>query len=219
MPSTTSPARTACTACGSPTANGTTLCKIDTAYLADELEWCAEHLADELVTSLVRTDRIGLGGPRGRGEVPLPWAEAAARALRRLNATLSAWCADLGAESGPEPPRGVSEQSRWLRRSISALRAHPLSGQAFSEIVDAVHAGRCAVDLPPTSSRFDVGPCPEDVTDPLRPERQVPCPGTVRASIGAGDRPSIMSCSACPAAWGATEWLRTGRRILARMGS
>ena len=217
MPSSaTAPTRTACTACGSPTSNGTTLCRTDAEYLRDELAWVADrHLADDLLTTLTRTDRMGPQARRGGSGRPLPWSEHGSAALRRLDAVLGAWCAQV---VDLVPPR-MSERAAELRRALPALRGHAEAGRAYDEITDAVFSARTAVDIPAESSRFNVGPCPEWTPRPDEPQRITRCDGTVAAHIGRGDTASVMRCPACRASWGTSEWLRAGRRILARMAA
>lgn len=213
---TTVPTTTACANCGSPCSNGLTLCRTDTEYLRDELAWVADrHLADELLTTLTRTDRMGPQARRGGTGAPLPWSDPASRALRRLDGVLAAWCAGLH----DVVPGRMSERAAELRRALPALRAHPEAGRAYTELTDAVFAARTAVDIPAESSRFDVGPCPEWIPHAEDVHRMVRCDGTVVAHIGRGDTASVMRCPACRASWGTSEWLRAGRRILNRMAA
>lgn len=216
MPSSaTAPARTACSACGSPCSNGTTLCRTDTDYLRDELAWVADReLGEDLLTTLTRTDRMGPQARRGGNGRPLPWSDHASRALRRLDEILGCWAGALD----PEPvPGRMSERAAVIRRALPGLRGSAQAGRAYDEITGAVFAARVAVDIPAESSRFDVGPCPEWAPRPDEPERMTRCEGTVVAHIGRGDTASVMRCPACRAQWGTSEWLRAGRRILARM--
>lgn len=218
MPSaTTAPTRTQCGACGSPTTSGTTLCRTDTAYLRDELAWVADRaLAEDVLTTLVRADRAGPQRVRGGSGRPLPWSEPAATALRRLEDALALWWARL--HPAEVLPPSLAVRAADVRRALPALRCHPEAADAYAELTEAIHGARVVVDTPAESSRFDVGPCPEDVA--AADGEFTACPGTVRAFIGAGDAPSFMRCSfpACGRTWTTSEWLRAGRRILARMG-
>lgn len=217
-PAATTRTTAACTTCGSPTSNGTTLCRNDTDYLRDELAWVADrHLADELLTTFVRQARTGPAQRRGGSGRPLPWSEAASDALRRLELSLAAWCATV--DPSARVPVRISARAAWLRRALPALRALPQSGEAYTELTEAIHRARVTVDTPAESSRFPVGPCPEWLPHGTDAHRLVRCDGTVRAFIGAGDSPSLMRCSACRATWATDQWLRAGRRILARMAA
>lgn len=212
MPSTT----TACDHCGRPCSNGTTLCRADAGHLSDELAWVADRgLGDDLVTTLTRTDRMSAQSVRGGSGRPLPWSDHASRVLRALDGVLSAWCVAVYDAVAPTLPERAAE----LRRALPALRARPDAGRAYTEITGAVHTARLAVDIPAESSRFEVGPCPEWRARPDEPQRIARCEGTVVAYIGRGDTASVMACPSCRAQWGTTEWLRAGRRILARMSA
>jgi hypothetical protein len=195
--------------------NGLTLCRIDAAYLADELAWVADRdLAEDLMTTFVRADRMGPQARRAGHDRPLPWSEHGSAALRHLDVVLATWSGALD----PDPvPIGLAERARAIRRALPALRASAQSDRIYTEIITAVYEARVAVDIPAESSRFEVGPCPEWTPTDDDPNRLTHCDGTVMAYIGRGDTPSVMTCRACRTSWGTSEWLRAGRRILRRM--
>jgi hypothetical protein len=96
----------------------------------------------------------------------------------------------------------------WLLKRINRIAAHPAAEDIHGEIVGAVRFAARVIDLPANRTTFPVGPCPE-----------LGCQGEIRAYIPAQpERPARMECSACETRWEPHQWLRAGRRILARKG-
>jgi hypothetical protein len=101
---------------------------------------------------------------------------------------------------------GASTAATRLRDHINDLRAHPDADKLHAEVTHAVSEARRATDQPANRAVINVGPCPD-------------CDGHVYAFIPTEDaRPARMECRANPDhRWDATQWIRAGRRILARM--
>lgn len=219
-------APTGCGACGAPTGDHLRLCRADQRSLVSALDELAGHIADLEITR-TRQDRVGQSSRRspGFGERPLIFNEHAAGVSDVVAATVTAWAVDCHHrdEDGRDPlteirPSDIGAITRWLRRAMPILRAHPEAGLAHSQLVGVTARARAAIDLPRTASTFVVGPCPER-KDPIPGQvHSSPCEGTVYAAIGFKDAPSVMRCNGgCGRVWGTAEWLRAGRRILARM--
>lgn len=216
--------RSECGACGAPVANGLGLCRADERAVLTALDTLSGWLLADLEITRTRQDRVGTPGRRAPGfatSAPLTWNDHAAGVADVAHATILAWAAECHRPDEDDPlaaldPSDVAGLARWLRRAMPVLRTHPEAGLAHSQLTAVVARARRAVDLPRTSSAFTVGPCPERLDGP----GPVPtaCSGTVLAVIGATeDAPSVMRCDCCGRVWGTAEWLRAGRRILARM--
>lgn len=216
MPDTDTPTAQ-CGVCTAPTADGIYLCKTHLEQLAGELRRVPD-LADELDVTITRRDKLSPHADRkSTAESPLAWNEHAAQAAWELNATVNAWSLDASRidEDDRDPLARIhhsetAELARWLRGNLSALKRHEEAGQAHDELSNAIHRAHRAVDYPNTRSRFEVGPCPQDINGE-------PCDGKVWAFIASSDdKVSFMRCVDCETKWDSTQWLRVGPRIYRR---
>lgn len=214
-----SPNAAGCRRCGSPTGDDGGLCRTCTFKLEADLREVHAYLWDELQTTITRQDKLMPTSDRpSGGDRPLGWNEHASQVAWELEATINAWCLDVSRIGQDErdllsgiPQHDVPELARWLVRNMHTLRQHPEAGTCFEEIVDAIRRGRRAIDRPENRTRFQVGPCPEQVEDGA-------CDGEVWAYIPTSeDKISFMRCQSCGAEWDTTQWLRVGRRMIARM--
>jgi hypothetical protein len=208
-----------CSICGSPCGDQANLCRTHTDQLAADLATVPELVA-ELQITLTRQDRVTAEKHGGRSATkPLPWNEHASQRAFELNTTLNAWALDTSklAEDERDPlieqhHSDTAGVARWLGRNLRTLRQHQDAGQAHDEITDAIKEARRAIDRPGLSSRFYVGPCPEELDS-------VPCGGDVWAFIPSErDKLATIRCTNCGAFWDTTQWLRVGRRILQMQG-
>lgn len=202
-----------CGNCARPVGDGATLCRGCTTRLRRELRSIPE-LVEDLHIMLARQDRLT---PRqaGRGsETPVPWKNPASVALADLHAYLTSWVQCIAEESGLSIGRlrdASPACAAWLLHHLPVVRHHPAAGELLSEITRSTERARAVTDLPPNSSRFLVGPCPEiDDTG-------AHCDGEVWANIPTTtDVPALLRCRICTTSWDTTRWYRAGERILAR---
>lgn len=214
----TTPAPSGCF-CTAPTPDHLHLCSTHEHQLRAELVYVHDHLVTDLEVTRTRQDRAAVqDGGRVSGERALDWNERAAQAEWELRTTVNAWALDVSRvdEDGRDPlaaipEHDVPELARWLVRNLPTLRRHPEACTAFDELIDTIRRARRVTDLPATSSTFVVGPCPEDDDDGAA------CGGEVWAHIATGSAESYLRCTWCDTSWDSTRWLRTGRRILARL--
>jgi hypothetical protein len=118
----------------------------------------------------------------------LPYRDTAALAAATLHQVLTAWADQIATEIGIRawkptpggpfpvcwrcrhpscrmyrppalPPTGIAPLAAWLRPHVGWLRHHHDAVRAFTEITDAAHAARAAVDRP--AERLYAGPCDE----------------------------------------------------------
>jgi hypothetical protein len=129
-----------------------------------------------------------------------------------LRAHIVSWVLLIAEERGlPLPADNLEAMSRWMLHHTEWLRHHEAGSEAIDEIVGDVDKARKVIDRPPHRTTFPVGPCPE--TD----DQGAACIGEVRAYIpNDEDQPARLSCNTCGAVWLSYQWLRAGRRILAR---
>ena len=196
------------TGCGRPTRDVLLLC--ETCRWALECDLGDVPWLDEQLELVLRRDAVISEHAGGRSaETPLPLHTGALEARSQLRATLVGWVRDL-AETGGDayPADTMPAMALWLLARINRIVVHPAAADVHSEIVGAVRLAWRVVDAPANRTTFPVGPCPE-----------AGCQGEVRAYIPAQpERSARMECSACETRWEPSQWLRAGRRILARKG-
>jgi hypothetical protein len=178
-------------------------------------------LASELETTITRQDKLSVNsGAATSGEKPLNWNDRAANIEWELKATCNAWA--LETSKHREDPRDplsalgidLAPVAEWLIRNIHTLRLLPDAGDAYSELIDAIHRAESVIDRSAFATRFVVGPCPEVDGD------EVHCPGEVWAFIPVSEeKPALMVCQndECGAAWNTTQWMRAAARIKKRI--
>jgi hypothetical protein len=198
---------TCATGCGRPTRDTLALCNGCLWALECDLgdvAWLDEQL--ELVLS-----RLAVLGEHNGGrsaETPMPVHPGALKARSDLRAALVGWVRDMADGTTHWPADTLPAMAGWLLKRIDRIAVHPAAGDIHGEIVGAVRFAARVIDLPANRTTFPVGPCPE-----------LGCTGEIRAYIPAQpERPARMECSACETRWEPHQWLRAGRRILARKG-
>ena len=199
---------TCATGCGRPTRDTLMLCPSCLWALECDLgdvAWLDEQL--ELVLSRLAVVAEHNGGRSA--ETPMPIHPGAFKARSELRVILVGWVKDLVELHGYRYPADtLPAMAGWLLKNADRLAVHPAAADIHGEIVGAVRFAGRVVDLPANRTTFPVGPCPE-----------LTCAGEVRAYIPANpERPARMECSVCEARWEPHQWLRAGRRILARKG-
>jgi hypothetical protein len=196
------------THCGRPTRDTLALCNGCLWALECDLgdvAWLDEQL--ELVLS-----RLAVVGEHNGGrsaETPMPVHPGALKARSDLRAALVGWVRDF-AEGTMQawPADTMPAMAGWLLKRLDRIAVHPAAEDIHGEIVSAVRFAARVIDLPANRTTFPVGPCPE-----------LGCQGEIRAYIPAQpERPARMECSVCETRWEPHQWLRAGRRILARKG-
>jgi hypothetical protein len=195
------------THCGRPTRDTLLLCNGCLWALECDLgdvAWLDEQL--ELVLS-----RLAVLGEHNGGrsaETPMPVHPGALKARSDLRVALVGWVRDFAEGTTHWPEDTLAAMAGWLLKRIDRIAVHPAAEDIHGEIVGAVRFAARVIDLPANRTTFPVGPCPE-----------LGCAGEIRAYIPAQpERPARMECSACETRWEPHQWLRAGRRILARKG-
>lgn len=203
-----------CGHCARPVSDGAALCAGCTTRLRRELRSIPE-LVEDLHITLARQDRLT---PRqlGRGgDSPVAWKDPASVALADLRGYLTSWVRCIADERGLAIThlRDTSPAcAAWLVHYLPIVRHHQAAGELLAEIDRSATAARAVTDLPPNSSRFLVGPCPE-----VNDDTGVWCDGEVWANIPTTtDIPALLRCRTCTTSWDTTRWYRAGARILAR---
>jgi hypothetical protein len=198
---------TCATGCGRPTRDTLLLCNGCLWALECDLgdvAWLDEQL--ELVLS-----RLAVVGEHNGGrsaETPMPVHPGALKARSDLRVVLVGWVRDFAEGTTHWPEDTLTAMAGWLLKRINRIAVHPAAEDIHGEIVGAVRFAARVIDLPANRTTFPVGPCPE-----------LGCQGEIRAYIPAQpERPARMECSACETRWEPHQWLRAGRRILARKG-
>jgi hypothetical protein len=199
---------TCVTGCGRPTRDTLALCNGCLWALECDLgdvAWLDEQL--ELVLS-----RLAVVGEHNGGrsaETPMPVHPGALKARSDLRVVLVGWVRDFAeGTTQPWPEDTLPAMAGWLLKRMDHVAVHPAAEDIHGEIVSAVRFAARVIDLPANRTTFPVGPCPE-----------LGCQGEIRAYIPAQpERPARMECSACQTRWEPHQWLRAGRRILARKG-
>lgn len=202
---------TLCTSsrCGNPTRD-LYLCNDCLRLLADDLgkiEW----LWRELETTRTRQARTSAGDLVGgkSAETPLPWSESASRAADMLHNCVFTWAyrLDQVADEHIEPSR-ILVTVEWMIRNHKAVARLEQAGQIATAFEGVILHCLKVIDHPALKTSFEVGPCPE-------PADQGACEGAVHAYIPVDpNRPAMLRCLECEAAWNTTQWLRAGERIL-----
>lgn len=196
-----------CTSCTAPAGDVYKLCGNCGDEIARDLAFVPALLA-ELEVTYAKQDKLTVTPGRG-GDEGLPWKEQAHRAAVEIGDCLRRWATGLPV-SAAEIPADPADLSRWLHSRVDWLRALEHAKNAHQDITGAVTRAIAVIDLPANRARFEVGPCPEQV-------EQGACDGTVWAYIATrSDDMSMLRCWTCGARWNTTQWLRVGRRILAR---
>jgi hypothetical protein len=138
----------------------------------------------------------------------MPVHPGALKARSDLRVALVGWVRDMAEGTARWPEDTLAAMAGWLLKRIDRIAVHPAAEDIHGEIVGAVRFAARVIDLPANRTTFPVGPCPE-----------LGCQGEIRAYIPAQpERPARMECSACETRWEPHQWLRAGRRILARKG-
>lgn len=220
------------------------VCAPCAATIAGRLQAAAELWPDLLATCAGQA-RMGEPGPRARGHappqpirpglgdpaedhqggppagLPFPWPAADVRdGVRNVVTTWARMVLDerlalpieqrilTGIRDLPGgPPADTPGLLRWLAGQCEWLRHQAYGAEALDELDDAAGMVAPAVDRPAMRTRVAVGPCPE-----------VDCAGQVTALVPARlDIPAVMRCDGCGQEWGAQQWARVGRRIMARL--
>lgn len=197
-----------CTRCTAPAGDTYVLCGNCGDEIARDLAFIPALLS-ELETTYAKQDKLTLGSGRG-GEEGLPWKDRARTSADELTHTLLSWAVALPVSQWLIPAT-MAELSGWLHARVDWLRALESAKDAHQQITGAVTKAIGVIDLPANRARFEVGPCPEQTEEGA-------CDGTVWAYIAT--RPedlSLLRCWTCGGRWNTTQWLRVGRRILARM--
>lgn len=194
-------------------ADGAALCAGCTTRLRRELRSVPE-LVEDLHITLARQDRL-TARQNGRGsDTPIPWKDPASVALADLHAYLTSWVRCVSEETGLTIAhlRDTSPAcAAWLLHRLPLVRHHQAAGELLAEIERSATKARAVTDLPPNSSRFLVGPCPEI------DEEGAHCDGQVWANIPTTtDVPALLRCRTCTTSWDTTRWYRAGERIVAR---
>ncbi|HEU4544483.1 MAG TPA: helix-turn-helix domain-containing protein [Jiangellaceae bacterium] len=199
---------TCVTGCGRPTRDTLLLCRSCLWALECDLGdvgWLDEQLETVLARQIALSERNG----GHSAETPLPVHPGAFKARSELRVTLVGWVRDMADTGGDTLPADTMPAlAWWLLKRIDRIALHPAAADLHGEIVGAVRLAWRVVDAPANRTTFPVGPCPE-----------LTCAGEVRAYIPAQpEREARMECTECHRCWDPTQWLRTGRRILARKG-
>lgn len=226
--------------CGEPITDTRTICARCENQLSHHLGDMAAH-RQELVVALTRQVRMAAANDGGRGSslaldwkrmgerhldtlkpeelrrlvASLPPARPAADAMHAQRALLVAWCRLLVEELdlGYPPRDSVRAMSLHLEAHLPVLHTHPAAPELVAEVRDLVRQILKVIDTPTNRMRVNVGPCPED------DETGDPCIGHVEAVVPRDESvPPMMRCMICRAEWDATQWSRTGVRILRRQG-
>lgn len=196
-----------CTRCTAPAGDTYRLCGNCGDEIARDLAFVPALLA-ELEVTYAKQDKLTVTPGRG-GDEGLPWKGKAKTAAADLGHFLRVWAAALPVEP-VEIPADPAELARWLHSRVDWIRALEHAKTAHQDITGAVTRAIAVIDLPANRARFEVGPCPEQAEEGA-------CDGTVWAYIATrSDDMSMLRCWTCGARWNTTQWLRVGRRILAR---
>lgn len=200
-----------CTApsCFTPT-NDDYLCSDCLRVFADDLgkiEW----LWQELEVTRTRQARTQIGDHVGgkSAETPIPWQESASRAADMLHNCVFTWAYRLDevADEHIEPSR-LLVTVEWMIRNHRAVARLEQAGQIAKAFEGVVLHCLKVIDHPALKTSFEVGPCPE-------PADEGACEGAVYAYIPVdANRPAMLRCLECEAAWNTTQWLHTGKRML-----
>jgi hypothetical protein len=165
--------------------------------------WLDEQL--ELVLS-----RLAVLGEHNGGrsaETPMPIHLGAAAARYELREALTNATKQINTER-TYPGHTLPLLAGWLLAHLDRIATHTAAAKIYGDIHSAIRFAAKMIDLPANRTTFPVGPCPE-----------LGCQGEIRAYIPAQpERPARMECSVCETRWEPHQWLRAGRRILARKG-
>lgn len=193
--------------CGRPTER--MLCTQCVWEIRRELDRVPDLVA-ELETALSRQAVMAESAGRidGQGETPLAYGTLAAQARDELRLCLVGWVRDLARDDPRLYPRDeLDAMARWLTSRADEIAIHEAAKEIHDEITRRCREAWHAVDRAANRTRFPVGPCPD-----------TPCEGQVDAYIPtSSERPARLECDQCGTRWETHQWLRAGRRILARM--
>lgn len=143
---------------------------------------------------------------------PMPYRPDAAELRDDVKASLVGWVRIACEDYRWSPPSDrIAAICHWLADRTTKLRTHEAANEYAAEIAD-LHARMLTCINPPSTWRYEAGPCPEADGE------GEPCPGTVHAEVpheGSG-APPLMRCDTCTTQWASWEWARAGRRIEAR---
>lgn len=140
----------ACDLCTAPVGDFAHVCAHCAARLVNDLS-DVPNLDAELDVTVFRQAKMTAGNTGGghSTEKPLPYNVAADEHGRALKAILATWCDLIADQRGIDRPLdGCAPMSRWLLGHISWIRHHPAGGDAVTEIREAVHRVRRAIDRP-----------------------------------------------------------------------
>lgn len=199
------------TSCGRPTRDGLALCEQCLWELRRSLGDVPALVAElEVTMSREAVMAESAGKINGDAETPMPYDLQAADRLSDLRVYLVGWVRDLaGDDPAKYPADDLTSMSRWLLARINDLAVHPAAGDIHAEIVGTVRDAWRVVDKAANRTRFAVGPCPE-----------VDCPGEVVAYIPTSeDHAARLECAGCGSRWETHQWMKVGKRILAKSGS
>lgn len=153
-----------CGGCHRPTGDGTRLCAACTAHLRGLLGTVRE-LADDLVVTRTKQDRIGGGEARVTGTVekPLGFRPGAMEAADILTATLRVWASMIVGLDRLSLGDDAAALAATLLAEIDTVRRHDDAGIFLGELMYAVKMSRSAVDRPP--GKTYAGPCDQCKVD------------------------------------------------------
>lgn len=174
-------------------------------------------LLDELSTTLSRQAVMTERSDGGRSaETPVPFHVEASAKLDDLRVFLVGWVRAIAEDNGDDlPADSLRAMGRWLMARLDIIAQHPAADDIWDEIVSATREAWRIVDRAANRTRFQVGPCPE-----VAEEDGAACPGEVWAFIPTHEASAArLECRSCGTRWETHQWLRAGRRILARQGS
>jgi hypothetical protein len=174
-----------CAACAQRPAPDTTICRLCTDHLVDEVAAVGAYhgLAYDLDIAIAKQAKFrpSPGGRSGGDDRPILIDERASDAAQALRKTLAKWARVIHQDTHPVtygptcrwcrhhscheirrdfPADTLAGIAAWLRRRIRWIAGHPDAAQAYEEICSAVRAARIAVDRP--GDRVYVGQCDED---------------------------------------------------------
>jgi hypothetical protein len=168
-------------------------------------------LSEQLDLTIGRVTRFGSQTASRAAETPVAFNVKAGEARDVLRNVMVGWSKLYAEEAKSDLPADtLPSMGLFLVRRAEWFRHHELAVEFCDEIMSAVITAQRLVDSPANRTTFAVGPCPEETDGG-------PCPGEIRAYIP--NDPNVvasMSCRVCGALYEPYQWLRAGRRILAR---
>jgi hypothetical protein len=199
----------ACGACSAAVPDGITLCEDDAERMLDAL-YRVPTVVDDLRTTFTRQDQMrGPGAQVGKStETPLPWNDRIPEKLDALTEVLCRWARPVARARNldslpvipytrdPHDPARVPGSvstailaARVLSDHWSTVRTLVDAGDAYAEVIDAVHQAERVVDRP--VDRLYLGQCGAEGEDG----------GRCDYDLYVRPKRATVSCPRC-----ATEW-------------